>query len=79
MVFFFQLLSLLLLWRLQAVADQLVEHFVSAGLMVREWDRVKLHGTVMNTLFRKDSTGKAVAPPSDELSTSVAAVGSKTK
>lgn len=43
--------------RLQKIADRLVEHFVSAGLMVREWDRVKLHGTVMNTLFRKDSTG----------------------
>ncbi|XP_004561289.1 activating signal cointegrator 1 complex subunit 1 [Maylandia zebra] len=42
--------------RLQVIADRLVEHFVSAGLMVREWDRVKLHGTVMNTLFRKDST-----------------------
>lgn len=41
---------------LQVIADRLVEHFVSAGLMVREWDRVKLHGTVMNTLFRKDST-----------------------
>ncbi|XP_041671455.1 activating signal cointegrator 1 complex subunit 1 [Cheilinus undulatus] len=44
--------------KLQVIADRLVEHFVSAGLMVREWDRVKLHGTVMNTLFRKDSTGE---------------------
>ncbi|XP_072229374.1 activating signal cointegrator 1 complex subunit 1 [Leuresthes tenuis] len=42
--------------KLQMIADRLVEHFVSAGLMAREWDRVKLHGTVMNTLFRKDST-----------------------
>uniref|UniRef100_A0A147B4Q2 Activating signal cointegrator 1 complex subunit 1 n=1 Tax=Fundulus heteroclitus TaxID=8078 RepID=A0A147B4Q2_FUNHE len=42
--------------RLQMIADRLVEHFVSVGLMVREWDRVKLHGTVMNTLFRKDTT-----------------------
>ena len=42
------------------MADRLVEHFVSAGLMVREWDRVKLHGTVMNTLFRKDSTGRGI-------------------
>ncbi|KAM9831188.1 activating signal cointegrator 1 complex subunit 1 [Neosynchiropus ocellatus] len=42
--------------KLQAIADRLVEHFVSLGQMVREWDRVKLHGTVMNTLFRKDST-----------------------
>lgn len=44
--------------RLQVIADRLVEYFVSAGLMVREWDRVKLHGTVMNTLFRKDSTAE---------------------
>ncbi len=51
---------ILLLLRLQVIADRLVEHFVSAGLMVREWDRVKLHGTVMNTLFRKDSTGKDI-------------------
>ncbi|XP_008312775.1 activating signal cointegrator 1 complex subunit 1 [Cynoglossus semilaevis] len=43
---------------LQVIADRLVEHFVSAGLMVREWDKVKLHGTVMNTLFRKDSTAE---------------------
>ncbi|XP_047233458.1 activating signal cointegrator 1 complex subunit 1 isoform X1 [Girardinichthys multiradiatus] len=42
--------------RLQMIADRMVEYFVSVGLMVREWDRVKLHGTVMNTLFRKDST-----------------------
>lgn len=44
--------------KLQMIADRLVEHIVSAGLMVREWDRVKLHGTVMNTLFRKDSTAE---------------------
>uniref|UniRef100_A0A3P9LWP4 Activating signal cointegrator 1 complex subunit 1 n=1 Tax=Oryzias latipes TaxID=8090 RepID=A0A3P9LWP4_ORYLA len=44
--------------RLQTIADRLVEHFASSGLMVREWDRVKLHGTVMNTLFRKDSAVK---------------------
>lgn len=44
--------------KLQVIADQLVEHFVSAGLMVREWDRVKLHGTIMNTLFRKHPSGE---------------------
>ncbi|NXL86303.1 ASCC1 protein, partial [Alectura lathami] len=43
--------------RLQAIADQLVERFVASGLMLREWDRVKLHATVMNTLFRKDPGG----------------------
>lgn len=45
--------------RLQQIADRLVECFVSAGLMEREWDRVKIHGTVMNTLFRKDPSGEA--------------------
>ncbi|XP_030630395.1 activating signal cointegrator 1 complex subunit 1 [Chanos chanos] len=44
--------------KLQAIADRLVETFVSSGLMVREWDRVKLHGTVMNTLFRKDPSAE---------------------
>lgn len=43
--------------RLQMIADQLVERFVASGLMLREWDRVKLHATVMNTLFRKDPSG----------------------
>ncbi|XP_037547033.1 activating signal cointegrator 1 complex subunit 1 [Nematolebias whitei] len=47
--------------KLQLMADQLVEHFISEGLMVREWDRVKLHGTVMNTLFRKDLSAEASA------------------
>ncbi|XP_029953477.1 activating signal cointegrator 1 complex subunit 1 [Salarias fasciatus] len=44
--------------KLQEIAERLVEHFVSAGLMAREWDRVKLHATVMNTLFRKDSSAE---------------------
>ncbi|XP_042673650.1 activating signal cointegrator 1 complex subunit 1 isoform X2 [Centrocercus urophasianus] len=43
--------------KLQMIADQLVERFVASGLMLREWDRVKLHATVMNTLFRKDPSG----------------------
>lgn len=44
--------------KLQEIAERLEEHFVSAGLMARERDRVKLHGTVMNTLFRKDSSAE---------------------
>jgi len=39
------------------IADQLMERFVASGLMLKEWDRVKLHATVMNTLFRKDPSG----------------------
>ncbi|XP_069466617.1 activating signal cointegrator 1 complex subunit 1 [Ambystoma mexicanum] len=40
--------------RLQLVADRLMERFVNSGLMLREWDRVKLHATIMNTIFRRD-------------------------
>lgn len=54
--------------KLQVIADRLVEHFVSAGLMVREWDRVKLHATVMNTLFRKDSTVEDTGGPRRQTS-----------
>ncbi|XP_053547902.1 activating signal cointegrator 1 complex subunit 1 [Bombina bombina] len=40
--------------RLQIIADRLMQRFVGSGLMLKEWDRVKLHATVMNTLFRRD-------------------------
>ena len=39
------------------LVDQLVNRFVTAGFMTREYDRVKLHVTVMNTLMRKDPSG----------------------
>jgi len=38
--------------RLQRVADSLVDRFVHAGLMARQYDRVKLHVTVLNSLYR---------------------------
>lgn len=41
---------------LQEVAEQIVNRFVEAGLMRREYDRIKFHVTLMNTLFRKDTT-----------------------
>ncbi|XP_061491277.1 activating signal cointegrator 1 complex subunit 1 [Rhineura floridana] len=40
--------------KLQLIADRLTDRFVTSGLMMNEWDRVKLHATVMNTVFRKD-------------------------
>ena len=40
--------------RLQALVDRLVDKFSASGLMQKEFERVKLHVTVMNTLFRKD-------------------------
>ncbi|XP_043087092.1 activating signal cointegrator 1 complex subunit 1 [Puntigrus tetrazona] len=42
--------------KLQQITDRLVECFSAAGLMERE--RVKIHGTVMNTLFRKDPSAE---------------------
>lgn len=39
---------------LQSIVDGLVEEFVQRGLMRREHERVKLHVTLLNTLFRKD-------------------------
>jgi len=46
--------------RLQAFADQLVDRFVAYGIMLREYDRVKLHITVMNSLMRKDPSDAIV-------------------
>nr|XP_042712801.1 activating signal cointegrator 1 complex subunit 1 isoform X3 [Chrysemys picta bellii]XP_042712802.1 activating signal cointegrator 1 complex subunit 1 isoform X3 [Chrysemys picta bellii]XP_042712803.1 activating signal cointegrator 1 complex subunit 1 isoform X3 [Chrysemys picta bellii]XP_042712804.1 activating signal cointegrator 1 complex subunit 1 isoform X3 [Chrysemys picta bellii]XP_042712805.1 activating signal cointegrator 1 complex subunit 1 isoform X3 [Chrysemys picta bellii]XP_04 len=41
--------------KLQLIADRLMEQFVTSGLLMKEWDRVKLHATIMNTVFRKDT------------------------
>lgn len=49
--------------RLQQISDRLVECFVSAGLMERERDRVKIHATVMNTLFRRDPSAEDRGAP----------------
>ena len=51
-------------FRLQKLADALVERFVSKGLMKKEFDRVKLHATVMNTKLRSDSEGQTPAKKS---------------
>jgi len=39
---------------LQRVVDGIAEKFMESGLMKREYDRVKIHLTLMNTIFRKD-------------------------
>ncbi|KAM6441917.1 activating signal cointegrator 1 complex subunit 1 isoform 1-T1 [Liasis olivaceus] len=44
--------------RLQVIADRLMDQFVTSGLMKKEWDRVKLHATVMNTVFRNDPSAE---------------------
>jgi len=40
--------------RLQEAVDKVVERFVASGLMKQEYDRVKLHCTLINSLFRKE-------------------------
>jgi len=43
--------------KLQMIADRIVDHFCSQNLMTQQYDRVKIHATVMNTLFRRDPSG----------------------
>ncbi|XP_046676713.1 activating signal cointegrator 1 complex subunit 1 isoform X2 [Homalodisca vitripennis] len=46
---------------LQRLVDDIVDYFFNAGLIDKQFERVKLHVTIMNTLFRdsrKESNGK---------------------
>ena len=43
---------------LQKMADMIVDKFIASGLMRRQYDRVKLHLTVMNTAFQKTAQEK---------------------
>lgn len=38
--------------RLQVLAEKLMDRFVASGFMPKQYERVKLHITLMNTLFR---------------------------
>ncbi|XP_022095063.1 activating signal cointegrator 1 complex subunit 1-like [Acanthaster planci] len=40
--------------KLQVICDSLMNRFVSAGLMQQDYDRVKIHITLINTLFRRE-------------------------
>ncbi|XP_044742694.1 activating signal cointegrator 1 complex subunit 1 [Chrysoperla carnea] len=42
---------------LQRISDELIDYLVEEDLMFQKYDRVKLHVTLMNTLFRKDRDG----------------------
>jgi len=53
-----------LLCRLQMFADRLVDRFVASGMMLHEYDHVKLHITVMNSLMRKDLSNAIVSEDS---------------
>ncbi|XP_069677195.1 activating signal cointegrator 1 complex subunit 1 isoform X6 [Periplaneta americana] len=41
---------------LQDLADGIVGHFTSRGMMQKQYERVKLHVTLMNTLFRSEES-----------------------
>ena len=43
---------------LQKMADRIVDKFIASGLMRRQYDRVKLHLTVINTSFQRASQEK---------------------
>ena len=51
---------------LQIIAETIVNQFVDTGLMPRQFDRVKLHITLLNSIFRKndddycDETDKSI-------------------
>ena len=50
--------------RLQRLADSVVDHFEARGLLDREYERVKLHVTLMNTKFAaSNSEGGAAGRP----------------
>ena len=52
--------------KLQMIAETIVNQFVDTGLMPRQFDRVKLHITLLNSIFRKndddycDETDKSI-------------------
>ncbi|XP_035787957.1 activating signal cointegrator 1 complex subunit 1-like [Anopheles albimanus] len=61
---------------LQAAADRMYDYFISKGLMQRKYDHVKLHATLINSLFRageaegielKDAERKRIAFDASEI------------
>lgn len=51
---------------IQLIADDLMTKFCEAGLTKKQYDSVKLHATVMNTLKRQDNQADANAPVKTE-------------
>ncbi|KAG1676668.1 Activating signal cointegrator 1 complex subunit 1 [Nymphon striatum] len=43
-----------LLPSLQVIVDHIAEKFKRSGLMIKQYDHVKIHATIMNTLFRSE-------------------------
>ena len=46
---------------LQAIANKLMKTFADSGLSKKQFDTVKLHATVMNSLMRQDPSGTSNA------------------
>ena len=46
---------------IQKISDALMQKFVASGLSKKQYDRVKLHATVMNSLMRTDPSGTSTA------------------
>lgn len=56
---------------LQQIADQLMQRFISSGLVQRKYDRVKLHITLINSLFRDNTSGAMAAGEEEPRSSRV--------
>ncbi|XP_030758548.1 activating signal cointegrator 1 complex subunit 1 isoform X2 [Sitophilus oryzae] len=56
-----------LLTKLQNIADALNSYFCRVGIAKKEYEKVKLHMTLMNTSFRKGSEGKGSFDATDIL------------
>ena len=53
----------LLFFRLQKFVDELLDALSSAGHVHKQFDHVKLHATIMNTLFRENKRPKEERVP----------------
>lgn len=46
------------MFRLQKFVDELLDALLTAGYVKKQFDNVKLHATIMNTLFRENKRPK---------------------
>ncbi len=52
---------------LQLIADNIMNSFVKSGLAKKQYDTVKLHATVMNSLMRQDPSGTTEPMRGDKI------------
>ena len=53
---------------IQIIADKLLNRFVDSGLSKKQFDRVKLHATVMHSLLRQEASGPDVKRSEEDKS-----------